>query len=269
MKQDNLVTNDKQAMQALKQHGGNIVTAILVVLLAFFGWQWYQKNYGKVDTVAADSYTIISAQSEQLALLAQNPDAKSQYDSQKQTLIADIDALVANHGDTVYAWQALMTKARILADDDDFAGAAQSLSAATQVGIEDEGLLAISRLQLAKVQLAAKDNQAALATINQSFPESFEASRLEVLGDIYVAQDQNNEAKEAYQEAWQLLADRQEIRALLKLKMEALGLTPDPITPKPAVVPEAQAAATPTMGQVTNEAIATAQDDVDAQTDAE
>lgn len=238
-----LVTTDKQAMQALKRHGGNIVTVILLVVLAFFGWQFYQKNYAKIDTKAADSYTQITTQSEALNALTAN---QAEYDTQKQALFTQIDTLASEHGDTVYAWQALMTKARILADDNDFTQAAQSLTAASQVSIDDEGLLAISRLQLAKVQLAAKEIDAALATINQAFPESFEPSRLEILGDVYIAQNQNDKAKEAYEKAWQLLAERQEIRALLKLKMEALGLVPPEITPKPAIVPEVQnQAATP------------------------
>ncbi|MDO4427712.1 MAG: tetratricopeptide repeat protein [Moraxella sp.] len=237
MKQDNgLVTNDKQAMAALKQHGGNIVTVILLVLAAFFGWQFYQKNYGRVDTVAADSYTAISNDSAALALAAQNPDAQAS-ETTKEQLFSNIDSLVAKHGDTVYAWQALMTKARHQADSDDYAGAAVTLKAASEVPIDDEGLLAISRLQLAAVELAAGQADAALATINGTFPESFEATRLEVLGDIQVAKKDDAAAKAAYEKAWEILSGRQESRALLKLKMQSLGLEPADIE-RPAVVSE-------------------------------
>lgn len=237
MKQDNgLVTNDKQAMAALKQHGGNIVTVILLVLAGFFGWQFYQKNYGRVDTVAADSYTAISNDSAALALAAQNPDAQASS-TNKEQLFSKIDSLVAEHGDTVYAWQALMTKARHQADSDDYAGAAVTLKAASEVPIDDEGLLAISRLQLAAVELAAGQADTALATINGTFPESFEATRLEILGDIHVAKKDDAAAKAAYEKAWEILSGRQESRALLKLKMQSLGLEPADIE-RPAVVSE-------------------------------
>lgn len=237
MKQDNgLVTNDKQAMAALKQHGGNIVTVILLVLAGFFGWQFYQKNYGRVDTVAADSYTAISNDSAALALAAENPDAQASS-TNKEQLFSKIDSLVAEHGDTVYAWQALMTKARHQADSDDYAGAAVTLKAASEVPIDDEGLLAISRLQLAAVELAAEQADTALATINGTFPESFEATRLEILGDIHVAKKDDAAAKAAYEKAWEILSGRQESRALLKLKMQSLGLEPADIE-RPAVVSE-------------------------------
>lgn len=239
---DELITNDKQAMTALKKHGGNIVTAILVVLAIFFGWQFYQKNYAKIDTAAADSYSNISAKLDNLALLTQNPEAKAQADSEKTALFAAIDALVSTHGDTVYAWQALMAKARYQADGDDYKGAIESLNKALAVKIADEGLLAISRLQLASVQLADNQADTALATIKQPFPASFEPSRLEIEGDILLAKKDNDGAKASYQKAWGLLAERHENRALLKLKMQALGLEPAEIEPKNQVVVDVGAA---------------------------
>lgn len=237
MKQDDtLVVNDKQAMTALKKHGGNIVLVIVVVLAGFFGWQFYQKNYAKIDTVAADSYVAIANEQESLTLLAQNPDAKAQFDSEKDKLFAQIDTLVTAHGDSVYAWQALMTKAFYQAESEDYKNASETLIKATQVPLEDKGLLAISRLQLAEVQLANGDVEAALSTIGSDFPEAFESSRLEVLGDVYVAKKDNDNAKQAYEKAWALLSKRQENRALLKLKMQALGLEPADIEGKAAIV---------------------------------
>lgn len=224
---DPLITNDKQAMTALKQHGGNIVMVILVVLLGYFGWQYYQKNYAKIDTVAADKYTTISEQ-----VVAIDPADSTAL----QTVFIDIDALVIAHPNSVYAWQALMTKARLQADNGDYQGAADSLQTANTMGLDDKGLLAMSRLQLAEVMLANGDNDGALAMVNDSYPDGFEPSRLEILGDIYVAKDDENNAKTAYNQAWELLAKRQENRALLSLKMQALGLTPTPIAPKAVVV---------------------------------
>ncbi len=262
MKKDEAVTSDNQAMMALKQHGGNIVTVILLVLAVFFGWQFYQKNYAKIDTVAADSYTAISTGNDQLVLLAQNPQTATQAADAQKALFAQIDKLVAEHGETVYAWEALMIKARHQADGNDYKSAEQTLLQASGLPIADEGLLAISRLQLAQTQLATGDDAKALATIEGVFPESFEASRLEILGDIKVATKDNEAAKTAYQKAWELLSDRQENRALLSIKMQALGMTPSPID-VPAVV--AQAPSTPAIANA-DETAKPAGDGTDSQT---
>ena len=114
------------SLNALKQHGEKIIYAVLVVLAVFFGWQYYQKNYAKIDTVAADAFTSISMRDEQLLQAANNPSlddaAQKQLADEEAKLLADIDALVAEHGDTVYAWQALMIKARHQTNNDDLAG---------------------------------------------------------------------------------------------------------------------------------------------------
>lgn len=230
-----LVTNDKQAMQALKQHGGNIVTVILVVVAAFFGWQYYQKHYAKIDTQAADLYSTIQAQNEQLAALANDPAQKTQYDSQQEALFGQIDQLAQTHGDTVYAWQALMTKARLLADRGDYQAVVDSLSQAQAINLDDDGLKAISTLQLMRAYLALDDTDKAQALANQPLPQSFEASRLEILGDIYVLQDDKEAAKATYTKAWDLLSERHENRSLLRLKMQSLGLKTAKID-KPAIV---------------------------------
>lgn len=238
-----LVTNDKQAMRALKQHGNKIITVIALVLVAFFGWQFYQKNYAKIDTVAADKYTAVSQAHEALTLLAQNPDDAANADSAKQKLYADIDALVVAHPNTVYAWQALMIKARYQTDDEDLAGAIASLSQAAASKVEDDGLIAIAKLRYAQVALANKDTETAMRLANEPMPSAFEASRQELLGDIYVAQNEPDNAKKAYAQAWQHLAERHENRALLGLKMQALGMDVTPIEPK------AQIIATPNQAQ--------------------
>lgn len=231
---DPLVTNDKQAWLALKEHGAKIVWVIVLVLLGYFGYNYWQTHGGRVDTVAADGYTVIAEQADAVSLGAQNPDAVTAPERDK--LYASVDSLVANHGDTVYAWQALMTKARVQADNNDLAGAIASLEQANALKLADSGLLAISGLQLAALQLANNELDKALTTIEKEYPNSFEPSRLEILGDIYVAKGDEGKAKDAYNQAWELLTARQEPRALLSLKMQALGLTPAPITPKPAVV---------------------------------
>ncbi|MGO1250529.1 YfgM family protein [Psychrobacter sp.] len=238
--------NADNSMQSLKQYGSYIVTAILLALAAYFGWTYWQDNHARVDTVAADHYADIQRLNEQINLAAQNPDlgaeAQEALAQSRAQLNEDMDALVATHGDSIYAWQALMIKSRQQSDNDDFDGANETLKQALDIDLGDAGLEAIARLRYAKTLLAAGDADAALSEATFDMPSSFEASQQELLGDIYLVQNDQDAAIKSYNNAWELLRDRQETRAVLALKMESLGVVPEPIEDQASLI---QASATP------------------------
>ncbi|WP_114700754.1 YfgM family protein [Psychrobacter proteolyticus] len=234
--------NADNSMQALKQYGSYIVTAILLALAAYFGWTYWQNNHARVDTVAADQYADIQQLNEEVKLSSQNPDleaeAQEALTQSRSQLDKDIDTLVSTHGESVYAWQALMIKARQQVDNDDFAAATETFKKALAIDLGDAGLEAITRLRYAKTLLAAGDTDAALSEANNDMPSSFEASQQELLGDIYLAQDNKDSAIKSYNNAWELLRSRQETRAVLALKMESLGITAEPIAEQTSLIQE-------------------------------
>ncbi|MGE6473534.1 YfgM family protein [Psychrobacter sp. NPDC078631] len=237
--------NADNSMQALKQYGSYIVTAILLALAAYFGWTYWQNNHARVDTVAADQYADIQQLNEEVKLASQNPDleaeAQEALTQSRSQLDKDIDTLVSTHGESVYAWQALMIKARQQVDSDDFAAATETFKKALAIDLGDAGLEAITRLRYAKTLLAAGDTDAALSEANNDMPSSFEASQQELLGDIYLAQDNKDSAIKSYSNAWELLRSRQETRAVLALKMESLGITAEPIAEQTSLIQEPSA----------------------------
>ena len=237
--------NADNSMQALKQYGSYIVTAILLALAAYFGWAYWQNNHARVDTVAADQYADIQQLNEEVKLASQNPDleaeAQEALTQSRSQLDKDIDTLVGTHGESVYAWQALMIKARQQVDNDDFAAAIETFKKALAIDLGDAGLEAITRLRYAKTLLAAGDTDAALSEANNDMPSSFEASQQELLGDIYLAQDNKDSAIKSYSNAWELLRSRQETRAVLALKMESLGITAEPIAEQTSLIQEPSA----------------------------
>jgi predicted negative regulator of RcsB-dependent stress response len=237
--------NADNSMQALKQYGSYIVTAILLALAAYFGWTYWQNNHARVDTVAADQYADIQQLNEEVKLASQNPDleaeAQEALTQSRSQLDKDIDTLVSTHGESVYAWQALMIKARQQVDNDDFAAATETFKKALAIDLGDAGLEAITRLRYAKTLLAAGDTDAALSEANNDMPSSFEASQQELLGDIYLAQDNKDSAIKSYSNAWELLRSRQETRAVLALKMESLGITAEPIAEQTRLIQEPSA----------------------------
>ncbi|OAV02000.1 MULTISPECIES: YfgM family protein [Moraxella] len=238
-KNDNNFT-DQKSLNALKLHGEKIIYAVLLVLAVFFGWQYYQKNYAKIDTVAADAYTSISTRDEQLVQAYLNPQldaaGKQALAEEEKQLFGDIDALVAAHGDTAYAWQALMIKARHQTNNNDLEGAVATLSQAASIDLDDDGLTAIAKIRHARAMLANGDTNGALSIANETMPTAFEASRQELLGDIYHAKNEIDNAKAAYTKAWEALRERQENRAVLALKLQSLGVSVEPIEPAPSVV---------------------------------
>ena len=237
--------NADNSMQALKQYGSYIVTAILLALAAYFGWTYWQNNHARVDTVAADQYADIQQLNEEVKLASQNPDleaeAQEALTQSRSQLDKDIDTLVGTHGESVYAWQALMIKARQQVDNDDFAAATETFKKALAIDLGDAGLEAITRLRYAKTLLAAGDTDAALSEANNDMPSSFEASQQELLGDIYLAQDNKDSAIKSYSNAWELLRSRQETRAVLALKMESSGITAEPIAEQTSLIQDPSA----------------------------
>jgi hypothetical protein len=67
--------------------------------------------------------------------------------------------------------------------------------------------------------------------LQSPLPAAFEASKLEILGDIANQQGDKKAAATHYQKAWQLIEQRNQNnpnpqdRALLRIKMESLGLS--------------------------------------------
>lgn len=221
---------DAQSMAKLKQAAVYIIGAILIALAGYFGWNYLQNSGMKADTVAANKYSAIeTANDELLGLTEGNEQASKQ-------LNADIDALVAEHGDTVYAWQALMLKSRNAVDANDLETAEKALKKAMQIDLKDPGLHSITRLRYATVLLARGEVDEALTEASVDIPVAFEASQQELLGDIFIAKKETEKAIRAYQNAWSLTSKRNIERPFLRLKLENLGISPEPIEPAEQVV---------------------------------
>ena len=221
---------DPQSMEKLKQAAGYIIGAILLALAGYFGWTYFQNSGMKEDTVAADKYAAIEKTNDELM---GQPEGNADV---SKKLNADIDKLVAEHGNTVYAWQALMIKSRNAVDANDMKTATEALKKALEIDLKDPGLHSITQLRYATVLLADGNVDEALTQASKDVPIAFEASQQELLGDIYSAKKDKEKALRAYQNAWSLLSKRHEERPFLRLKLENLGINPEPIEPADQIV---------------------------------
>ncbi len=233
--QPKLVNDEQQSLGALKQYGGYIVSAIMLVLAGYFGWTYWQKHGGNIDTAAANDFAKIQSDQNNIETLttqaASDTKAQAQLATAQANLAQDLGEFVANHDNSVYTWQALMLQAKQQTDQNDLKAAAATLQKASQLTLKDEGLKAIAILRQAQVLLSDNQADAAQKRLQSPLPAAFEASKLEILGDIANQQGDKKAAATHYQKAWQLIEQRNQNnpnpqdRALLRIKMESLGLS--------------------------------------------
>ena len=233
--QPKLVNDEQQSLGALKQYGGYILSAIMLVLAGYFGWSYWQKHGGNIDTAAANDFAKIQSDQNNIETLttqaASDTKAQAQLTTAQTNLDKDLGEFVAKHDNSVYTWQALMLQAKQQTDKNDLKAAAATLQKASQLTLKDDGLKAIAILRQAQVLLSDNQADAAQKRLQSPLPAAFEASKLEILGDIANQQGDKKAAATHYQKAWQLIEQRNQNnpnpqdRALLRIKMESLGLS--------------------------------------------
>lgn len=233
--QPKLVNDEQQSLGALKQYGGYIVSAIMLVLAGYFGWTYWQKHGGNIDTAAANDFAKIQSDQNNIETLttqaATDTKAQAQLTTAQTNLAKNLGEFVAKHDNSVYTWQALMLQAKQQTDQNDLKAAAATLQKASQLTLKDDGLKAIAILRQAQVLLSDNQADAAQKRLQSPLPAAFEASKLEILGDIANQQGDKKAAATHYQKAWQLIEQRNQNnpnpqdRALLRIKMESLGLS--------------------------------------------
>ena len=94
----------------------------------------------------------------------------------------------------------------------------------------DEGYRAVAALRLSALMLEAKQYDQAQKTLESVRAEAFVGLAQDRLGDLYVVQNKQVEARAAYLKAFSSMDAASEYRRLIKIKLNALGVEP----PSPA-----------------------------------
>lgn len=134
-------------------------------------------------------------------------------------------------GNTGYAAYGALQQAKLQVGKGDLAGAKATLQGV--VGQANQELSHIARLRLIRLLLATGEYEQGLQLINEVEPSSksgFSASYDELAGDLYVALDRLDEARNAYQNA----LNSGDQSPLLKLKLDDLtAAEPVPLAQPP------------------------------------
>lgn len=206
-----------------KQHGNlliNVATAAALAVLAWQGWNWYQRSQsGQASMV----YHVLQQ-------------AVAEHDTQR--VKAASGELVEKFGRTSYAPLGALTAARVMIDSGDQKSAKAQLQWAADKGKDEVRDLA--RLRLAALLLDEKAYDEALKQLDGSVTPAFEARFADTRGDLLSAQGKKEEAVKAYQSAfaklgevdktgkginsqsWQLQSNAV-YREIIQQKLDALG----------------------------------------------
>jgi predicted negative regulator of RcsB-dependent stress response len=205
-----------------KQYG-NLITWVLIIALggfaAFNGWQWMQRDRSVKASVLFDELdkAVIAGDTDKTARVF--ADMKERY------------------GSTAFAGQAglLAAKAQFEKGQNDAARA----SLEWVIGnASDKEYAVLARLRLAGVLLDEKKFDEALKALPTDPPPSFAGLAADRRGDILTAQGKAEEARAAYQAAFDAMEPTLDYRRLVEAKLTALGAAPE----TPTTVPSAAGA---------------------------
>lgn len=191
-------------------YGLAITSALIVVAGAFAAWNIYHFWERRQATQASALYDEVerAAQSGDVALLGRAAsDIRDKY------------------GRTTYASQAALLEARVLEDKTQPDGARTALAWVVDNGVDD-GYKAVARLRLAALLLDTKAYDDALKALSGRVPPVFEPLVADRRGDVLLSQGKRDEARTEFQRAHSQLEAGSDLRHLVEIKLNALGVDP-------------------------------------------
>ncbi|RRS10693.1 hypothetical protein EAG18_01310 [Pseudoalteromonas sp. J010] len=198
-----IYSTEEQQEEAIKrffrENGTTLVIGAVLGLGGLYGWKAY--NQSQIDTAEATS------------------EAYSQI-VESDDVLAKSEAFVADNADSNYAVLAAFVAAKEAIEKNDLTLAADKLTWAAE-NVDNAELKATALLRLARVQASQKQYEQALATLAKPMPEAFKAQQSEIQGDIYLAQGEQDKARDAYQSALEAATGNN--NPMLQIKLDDLA----------------------------------------------
>lgn len=198
----------EQLKKWLKVYGIPALLGILVGVVIFYGWNSYKNHRLHTLTHASKIYD------EMLTDRAQN---------NKEATLIQAQKLVTHYPSTPYSEIALLMIAQDAVNKKNYPEAIKQLSAVTKHA-NQATIRQLARLRLARVYITLQQPNQAIKALKKVDDKSFNALINEITGDAYLALNQINEAKAAYQQALQNLPDPEQTRPLLEMKLDNLAI---------------------------------------------
>jgi predicted negative regulator of RcsB-dependent stress response len=192
---------------------GTLISGVLIaVMLGLAGWNGYHYWQRSQATQAAAMFDEMGKS------LASGDVAKAER---------TFNDMKDRYARATYTQQAGLALAKMAAE----AAKPDTAKAALQWVSEksgDEGYAAIASLRLANMHLDAQQFPEALKALDAAKGDAFAALVSDRRGDILLLQGERDAAKAAYLTAFKAFDERSEYRRLVRVKLNALGMEPEP-----------------------------------------
>lgn len=185
-----------------------LLTAVMVALAAWNGYQFWQAREAGQASALADAIEAAAARKDSQRLEQAFSDMRSQ------------------HGGTTQASQAALLVAQVQEEAGKLDAAKEALGWLASNG-SDEGYKSVARLRLASVLMAQGANEEAVAQLNTGIAPEFAAVAADRKGDALSLLGKRDEAIAQYTFAFQAFDLSTEYRRLVEVKLNALGVRPD------------------------------------------
>lgn len=205
-------TTEEQQLEALKKwwakYGNKVLTVILVVALSVSGYRYWQHHRQVIAETASMQFDDMM---------------KAVKEKDKTTALAKAERLVKEFDSTPYASLGALMLAKDAVEANDYAKASEHLNWVLEhASVNDFKFIA--RTRLARILMSENKFDEALSVLNIQNTNGYETVIQELKGDIYLAQNKIDEAKEALTKAWKSAPETAKSRLVLRMKLEDLGL---------------------------------------------
>jgi predicted negative regulator of RcsB-dependent stress response len=203
--------DEQEQLDALQQfwrsYGRIVMAVVLAVVVGFGGTKWWEHRTKTEAQSASAAFNKLEA-----------VQAVEDFD-----LLSSLsDEIITEYGDTYYADLARLNLAKTETDVGNYEEGINLLSGVVNDS-RDSSLVALARLRLAALYVMTEQFELAMSALDGDADASMSGLFADMRGDIYAAQELQDEARAAYQEALSLLQEGNPWVDIVQIKIDSLG----------------------------------------------
>lgn len=191
-----------------EEYGRTIIFIVVVLVAIIGGWAGWNYWQNKKANEASALYDVFNQ-----SFMVQEP-----VGTQKMAL-----TLQTEYASTSYASLASLNAATVLYHANDL-DSAQAMLQWVKDNTKDDGWKALAVLRLADILTDQQKYDEALSVLTTTVPTAFAPYIADKRGNVYVAQGNTDEAKNAFMQAYQQMNAQDDLKNLVAAKLGLLGV---------------------------------------------
>ena len=201
---------EEEQVEALKawwkKNGNSIIGGGIIGIASIFGWKYWEQQQDLHNLAGSDKFNEMRG-----AILLQD----------QQAIALQATELKENYGESSYATLGALMLAKISVQEEDYVAAAENLEWVIS-NTDQDALVTVARIRLARVLLAQGELAQAESLLKQDYPQAYSSLVAELKGDLWQQKGDKQAAYDAYQEALQSAASGDV--SFIQMKQDNLGL---------------------------------------------